>query len=420
FVSPGILTALSTGDIADGKELGWIDRDDWYTLSEPDKDALSIIELHSSLFLIDENSEYSAIRVQDRDDLSKEERTILGSSDIAGLKQRSIQYLMLLLMVLIFTFIQVYQASWIGQKIMADIRQGLLGHIMRQSLSYLGRTPVGSLVSRTANDVETINEFFTNVTISFLKDGAIMGGVIIVIFALDVQLALVTLTTLIPTIILILIFQKRVRESFRRVRAKLSSVNTYLSERLGGMTTVQLFAAQERSRSEFGDKNNNLLDAHLNQMRIMAVFRPLIDTIASVAVALVIWYSTGLHDKGLVTLGILIAFIELIQKFFHPVRDIAEKFNILQSAMAGGERIFEMMDTIDRIPDSGDKKDSCSEDSLCGDIKFESVYFSYISGEPVLKGLDFHITPGQTVAIVGATGAGKTTIANLLTRLWDP
>jgi ATP-binding cassette subfamily B protein len=352
--------------------------------------------------------------------LTTAERRILRSDDLSGLKSRSLQYFLLLLSVLVFTFIQVYQASWIGQKIMADIRQGLLEHIMRQSLGYLGRTPTGSLVSRTSNDVETINEFFTNVTISFLKDGSIMGGVVLVIFALDTRLALATLITLIPAIILILLFQKRVRESFRRVRAGLSAVNSYLSERLGGMTTVQLFAAEERSRAEFGEKNDSLLEAQLGQMRIMAVFRPLIDTIASVAVALVIWYSTGLHTRGLVTLGVLIAFIELIQKFFHPVRDIAEKFNILQSALAGGERIFAMMDSIDRIRDTGENEPSSGNNPLSGDIRFENVQFSYLPGEPVLKGLSFHISPGQTVAVVGTTGAGKTTIANLLTRLWDP
>jgi len=279
---------------------------------------------------------------------------------------------------------------------------------------------VGSLVSRTANDVETIYEFFTNVTISFLKDGAIMAGVVIVIFALDKHLALVAMAALVPTVLLIVLFQKRVRESFRKVRAGLSAVNAYLSERLGGMSTVQLFAAEKRSRREFKDKNGTLLEAQLHQMKIMAVFRPLIDTISSLAVALVIWYSTSLHDQGLLTLGILIAFIELIQKFFHPVRDIAEKFNILQSAMAGGERIFDMLDTIDRIPDEGREAKDCTNEDLCGEIRFENVSFSYVPGEPVLNGLDFRIKPGETIAVVGATGAGKTTIANLLTRLWDP
>ena len=420
FVSPRMLYDLDKKDISAGKDDGWLDKKDWYTLNNPDSTIRSVINLHPDLFIKNQTTESFAISISDRESLSPGEVKTLRSIDISGLKQRSLQYFLLLLVVLIFTFVQVYQASWIGQKIMADIRGKLLGHIMRQSLRYLGRTPVGSLVSRTANDVETIYEFFTNVTISFLKDGAIMAGVVIVIFALDKHLALVAMAALVPTVLLIVLFQKRVRESFRKVRAGLSAVNAYLSERLGGMSTVQLFAAEKRSRREFKDKNGTLLEAQLHQMKIMAVFRPLIDTISSLAVALVIWYSTSLHDQGLLTLGILIAFIELIQKFFHPVRDIAEKFNILQSAMAGGERIFDMLDTIDRIPDEGREAKDCTNEDLCGEIRFENVSFSYVPGEPVLNGLDFRIKPGETIAVVGATGAGKTTIANLLTRLWDP
>ncbi len=420
FVSSQALSDLHSEERAAAMTAGWLDIEDWYVVMNPDDDALNVINGHADDFIRDVTTDTFAIRISDRDTLTTDERRALRSGDIAGLKSRSLQYLLLLFSVLIFTFVQVYQASWIGQKIMADIRQGLLGHIMRQSLRYLGQTPVGSLVSRTANDVETINEFFTNVTISFLKDGAIMIGVIAVLFALDSRLALVTLVTVVPTFILIVIFQNRMREAFRRVRAKVSSVNAYLSERLGGMATVQLFDAEKRSGEEFNIRGGELLNAELGQMKIMAVFRPLIDLIASVAVALIIWYSTGLHDSGLLTLGVLIAFIELIQKFFQPVKDIAEKFNILQSAMAGGERIFAMMDTVDRIPDGGNIEAACDEEPVCGEIKFENVLFSYVPGEPVLKGLDFRIDPGQTVAVVGATGAGKTTIANLITRLWDP
>jgi len=420
YVPVKLLSDLSRKEIESGKRLGWIDDKQWYTLIDPDDEIRRIITRHPDYFAENSSQNIFAISIDDRNRLSADEIRTLRSEDISGLKKHSIQYFLLLLIVLVFTFVQVYLASWTGQKIMADIRGNLLSHIMRQSLRYLGRTPVGSLVSRTANDVETINEFFTNVTISFLKDGAVMGGVVIVIFALDKRLALVTMAALIPTVMLIVLFQKRVRESFRQVRAALSAVNAYLSERLGGMTTLQLFAGEKRSIREFREKNNILLKAQLNQMRIMAVFRPLIDTISSLAVALIIWYSTGLHDGGLLTLGVLIAFIELIQKFFHPVRDIAEKFNILQSAMAGGERIFDMLDNINRIPDEGTRETNCPGSDSCGEIRFENVRFAYVPGEPVLKGLNFRIPPGQTIAVVGATGAGKTTIANLLTRLWDP
>lgn len=428
YIPETALSDLSRQEKDQAETDGWIDNRKWYVFEVDEPLDTEIISDYPEIFQSGDNQNVYAVKLEDLQNLESDQREALRSGDIAGLGIRSLQYLGLLVAVLIFTFAQVYAASWIGQRVMADIRSGLLGHIMRQSLRYLGKTPVGSLVSRAANDVETINEFFSNVTISFLKDFAIMGGVIFVIFTLDQRLALVALTTVIPTFILIVIFRNRMRESFRKVRARVSRVNAYLSERLGGMGTLQLFGAQKRSQAEFREKGNSLLAAELGQMRIMAVFRPLIELIASSAVALVIWYSTGLHDAGLVSLGVLIAFVDLVQKFFQPVKDIAEKFNILQSAMAGGERIFDMLDTVDRIPDGGDTPVSCDDEQengsdvtdTCGDIRFEDVYFSYVPGEPVLKGLDFRITRGSTVAIVGATGAGKTTIANLLTRLWDP
>ncbi len=333
---------------------------------------------------------------------------------VEGLKIRCAQYFFLLLAVLLFSFIQIYAAARAGQKVMAGIRVELLEHIMQQSLSYLSRTPVGSLVSRVANDVETVNELFTNVAMSFLKDFSIMTGVVIAIFALNTRLALITLTSLIPTLLLIVIFRNRMRESFRQVRSRVSKLNAYLSEHIGGMETLQLFNTQKQSREQFSERSQFLLKAELKQMRIMAVFRPLIDMISSSAIALVIWFSSGMYNSGFVTLGVLIAFIDLIRKFFQPVGDIAEKFNILQSAMAGGERIFAMLDNTERIQDTGSREISR------GDIQFENVHFSYVPGEPVLNGISLTIPQGSTVAIVGATGSGKTTISNLLTRLWDP
>ena len=424
FVAPSVLSDMDLDAKDAAREAGWLDEKDWFVYKLDSEESEQVILDHPGTFIVDGAGQHAAIAIEDRRELAPKERRTLRESDITGLARRSVQYLLLLTSVLIFTFVQVYLASWIGQKIMADIRQGLLGHIMRQSLRYLGKTPVGSLVSRTANDVETINEFFSNVTISFLKDFAVMIGVLIVIFTLDMRLALISLTTVVPTLFLIVIFRNRMRESFRRVRSKVSAVNAYLSERIGGMGTLQLFAAERRSAKEFRDKSDGLLKAELLQMRIMAVFRPLIELIASAAVALVIWYSTGLHDRGLVTLGVLIAFLNLIQKFFDPVKDIAEKFNILQSAMAGSERIFDMMDTVDRVPDvlgAGDELPLATgeKEYAAGRVSFEEVHFSYVPGEPVLRGLNFSIEPGTTVAVVGATGAGKTTIANLMTRLWD-
>jgi len=416
FVSPHLLSNLSERDRKAAVIAGWLDADDWYLIQNPNDDVLEVIGRNSHLFFGESQDSSYAIRIIDRKKLSMADLRILRSGDIESLKSRSLQYLLLLLGVLLFSFAQVYLASWIGQRIMADIRRELLAHLARQSLHYLGKTPVGSLVSRVANDVETINEFFTNVTISFMKDGVIMIGVFVVLFLLNSHLALIALAASIPILILFAVFQKSIREAFRLVRARVSSVNAYLSEKLGGMSTVQLFNAQNRSRKDFQKRGRDLLNAELRQIKIMAVFRPIVDLMASAVVALIIWYFAGLHDKGLISLGVLIAFIELIRKFFQPVKDIAEKFNILQSAIAGGERIFDMIDTVDRIED----RSSLNTERLNGQISFENVHFSYVPGEPVIRGLNLQIQNGQTVAVVGATGAGKTTIANLITRFWEP
>ena len=416
FVNPQLLSKLSRENRNAAVNAGWLDADDWYLIQNPDDDTLDAIERNRHLFFVESQNSSYAIRIIDRNKLPVTDLRILRSDDIAKLKSRSIQYLLLLLGVLLFSFVQVYLASWISQKIMADIRRGLLAHLVRQSLNYLGKTPVGSLVSRIANDVETINEFFTDVTISFLKDGTIMIGVVVAFFLLDNQLALIALAASVPVFVLFTVFQRNIRDAFRQVRARISSMNAYLSEKLGGMSTVQLFNAQSRSRTEFLKKGNDLLDAELKQIKIMAVFRPIIDLMASIVIALIIWYFAGLHNRGLISLGVLIAFIELIRKFFRPIMDIAEKFNILQSAIAGGERVFDIMDTVDRIEDENHAKTKL----LNGQIEFENVHFSYVPGNPVIRGLNFQIQTGQTVAVVGATGAGKTTIANLITRLWEP
>lgn len=416
FVNPQLLSNLNEQDRNTAMIAGWLDADDWYLIQNPDDDVLQVVERNPRLFLSGKQNSNYAIRIIDRKKLPAADLRILRSNDIEKLKSRSLQYLLLLLGSLLFSFAQVYLASWIGQRIMADIRQELLAHLVRQSLHYLGKTPVGSLVSRVANDVETINEFFTNVTISFMKDGVIMIGVFVVLFLLNSHLALIALVASIPILILFTVFQKSIRKAFRLVRVRVSSVNAYLSEKLGGMSTVQLFNAQNRSRTEFLTRGDDLLCAELKQIKIMAIFRPIVDLMASTVVALIIWYFAGLHNKGLISLGVLIAFIELIRKFFQPVKDIAEKFNILQSAIAGGERIFDMIDTVDRIED----ENSLNSEKLSGQIRFENVHFSYVPGEPVIRGLDFQIQAGQTVAVVGATGAGKTTIANLITRLWEP
>ncbi len=341
---------------------------------------------------------------------------ITAHPDTGMLKIKVLIYFGLLSGVLVFSFIQVYLMAYTGQAVMMDVRMKLYDHIIRQSAGFMGKTPVGSLVSRITSDVETLNEFFTSVATSILKDVSLVTGVIVTIFFLDRRLAVITVLTIPPVFAASWIFRIKARSAYRRVRTSVSKVNAFLSEHVAGMDIVQMFAREKKSAGEFGKYNSELLKANLSELYVFAFFKPLMNLFTSVTTGTVIYFgASGVLDKR-ISLGVLIAFISLIQKFYRPVLDFAEKFTILQSAMAGGERIFSLLDQSEQIGDTGGVE---LEKRIEGKIEFRNVNFSYEKGTPVLKNLSFTVNPGETAAIAGYTGAGKTTIASLLTRMWD-
>ncbi|MDA3940998.1 MAG: ABC transporter ATP-binding protein [Spirochaetia bacterium] len=362
------------------------------------------------------SGEYLIIKIEDLNKLTIKERRLLRESDISSVKSRGLIYLGLLIGGLLFTFLQVYLMAYTGQKVMEDIRLKLYNHTVRQSLNFLGKTPVGGLVTKITNDVETINEFFTSVATSVLKDFSLVAGVLITLFYLDYRLALITVLSIPPVFIATFFFRIIARNAYRSVREAVSNVNTFLSEHISGMDIVQMFGREAASKKEFGERNKKLLKANLSEMYVFAVFRPLMNLFTAVSISVIIYFGAGNLLKHALSLGVLIAFIDLIQKFYRPIMDFAEKFTILQSAMAGGERIFSLMDDIDQIEDNGIET---LQIPVKGQIEFKDVSFAYKENEPVLKNLSFKVNPGEKVAIVGYTGAGKTTIANLITRLWD-
>lgn len=349
---------------------------------------------------------------------------------VAGLKADSLILFVLLVGGLAASFVQVYLMSYVGQGIMKNLRVQLLEHTIGQSLSFLGGRPVGSLVTRIANDVETISEFFSTVVMTLIKNFIVMIGVVAVLFYLNFKLGAVTALSLPPVVIVTLIFRKRARNIYRLVRERVSSLNAFLSERISGMKVVQVFAQEAQARAQFEERNSNLLSADFSEMYVFAVFRPLISLFSTVSLACIIYFGAGLNASGSLSLGVLIAYLDLIRKFFHPLQQISEQFTIMQSAMAGGERIFELLDADERIPDFGDQRDEklsescatgCNEASNSDTpvVQFDDVHFSYKEDEPVLKGVSFSAKRGETIAIVGYTGSGKTTIANLAARFWD-
>jgi ATP-binding cassette subfamily B protein len=264
--------------------------------------------------------------------------------------------------------------------------------------------------------VETLNEFFTDVLVAFLKDLSVMAGALVVLLVLSPRLALVALLLLPPVLALTAASHVKARDAFRRQRVASSRVNSYLSERISGVQVVQLFRREKKSAGEFAERNAELMRANLGEMYVFATFRPLVEFFSTLTVSAVIVVGSNMVFNLSLSLGSLIAFINLVSMFYQPLMDITEKYTLLQSAMAGAERVFNLLDTEEQIPDTGARG---VENSIRGDIAFEHVQFSYNRKEPVLTDLSFTVNAGEMLAIVGYTGAGKTTIANVLTRLWD-
>lgn len=362
-----------------------------------------------------EGEPYASIDARDLDELDRETRAIVRGNDLRELRRTSRLFLVLLVSVLVFTFSQLYLMALTGQGVMKDLRSELFSHTVRQRLGHLSQHPVGRLVTRVTNDVETVNQLFTEVLINLISNVAKMIGSVVTIMLLNWRLGLVTVLTLPPVILITLFFRTRAREAFRNVRMWVSRVNAFLSEHLSGMSIVQLFVRERRAQEQFRERNDALMEANLGEMYVFATFRPLIDLLSSTSIAVIIYFGASFLLSGVVSLGVLIAFVNLIRRFYQPVMSISEQFTIVQSAMAGSERVFEMLDATDTIPDAGTHEPAEAR----GRVEFDHVWFSYKQGEPVIRDLTVTIEPGETVAIVGYTGAGKTTIANLLTRLWD-
>ena len=392
---------------------GVLDGEAWYAFALGN-DAAEVVGGHPELFISDGVS--AAIRKDGLKQLTSEERRIVRRDDLQRIGVAVTLFLCILLVVLAATFVQTWTTTLIGQKVMKDIRLALFERTSSQSLAFLSRHPVGRIVTRLTGDVETINEFFTSVLVAFLKDLSVMAGVLVTLFFLSPKLALITLLTLPPVALATAVSRFKARDAFRRQRVASSRVNSYLAERLAGVQVVQLFAREKTSSDEFGERNGELLNANLGEMYVFAAFRPVVEFLASFTTAAVIVAGAVMTLDLTLSLGVLIAFVNLVHMFYSPVADIAEKYTLLQSAMAGGERVFSFMDADELIPDEGR---SSLGGPARGHIEFDHVRFAYKAGEDVLKDLSFRVEPGQMVAVVGYTGAGKTPVTNLLTRLWD-
>ncbi|MFQ5686266.1 MAG: ABC transporter ATP-binding protein [Candidatus Scalindua sp.] len=315
----------------------------------------------------------------------------------------------------LLVIIQSYNIQNIGQKVMMDLRMELFSHIQTLPLSFFDKNPVGRLVTRLTNDIAALGELFSAGLIVVIGDVFIIAGIIVTMFILNIKLALVALCVLPIMIIISLFFGKRIKAAFREIKRKLARINSYLNENITGMKTIQLFNREEKNYETFDSVNKDYLHEQVRYMRYYAIFQPAINIMNALSVSLILWYGAFRYFSNDLTLGILVVFFAYIQGIFDPIRDIVDKYNIFQGAMASSERIFSLMK---ESPESDYNKGTALQE-VEGKIEFKDVWFAYNNSDYVLKELSFKIDSGQSLAIVGATGSGKTSVTNVLTRLYE-
>jgi ATP-binding cassette subfamily B multidrug efflux pump len=347
--------------------------------------------------------------------LSREDLLVLRGRDVKGVFNIALLVVFILLINFGMNFSQVYAMELAGQRMMHDLRMRAFSHLQDLPTSFFDKNPVGRLVTRLTNDIQNVHEMFTSVLINLLKDVLLVFGIILLLLHLNRELALVSFSVIPLIFVTALFFSRRARDVFREIRLKIAQLNSFFHENFSGIKVVQLFRREKENRQRFEQINEKYYLANMKQISIYAFFVPLVEILSSGAVGLLLWYGGGRVVQEAITLGVLVAFLSYIRMFFQPIRDLSEKYNILQSAMASLERIFSLLDEDQRIS----KPSVARTEEIRGNVEFHHVSFSYNGKDQVLKDVSFSVQEGETVAIVGATGAGKTSLLHLLERFYE-
>ena len=344
------------------------------------------------------------------------------TGELDGLDTLAFLFLGVLVLSYVLEYVQTYTLQVTGQRIIFDLRMRIQEHLQRLDVAFYDRNPVGRLMTRVTTDVDALNDLFASGVVSAFRDIFMLGGIAIVLVVMDWRLAIVALSVL-PLIALVTQwFRRNARHSYRQVRGWIARINAFLQENITGMATVQLFRREARHFDRFDAINRRHRDANIASIFYYAVFYPAIEVLGALAIAAIVWFGGGWTLQGTLELGSLVAFVLYSQRFFRPISDLSEKFNLLQAAMASSERIFALLDTPVSVQSPAGRMQADGHHGVSsgpGHIRFEHVWFAYRDDEYVLEDVTFDVAPGQRVGVVGATGAGKTTLINLLLRFYD-
>jgi ATP-binding cassette subfamily B multidrug efflux pump len=340
----------------------------------------------------------------------------IAQRDMHGLLITALLFLAVLIVRGVIQYLNTYLTQWIGQRTIYDLRMQLFEHLQNLGLKFFDRNPIGRLITRVTNDIEVLNEMFSSGIVMVFSDVFTIIGILYFMFSMSWQLALVSLSVLPLLFYGTFLFRKKAREAYREVRIQIARINAFMQEHITGMIVDQIFNREKKSFDKFEKINKAHRDANIHSIFYYAIFYPGVELIGALAVGLIVWYAGANALQGAITLGTVMAFLQFNEMFWRPIRDLSEKYNIMQTAMASSERVFRLLDDRTFIPEP---VLPIPLPTVRGEIEFRNVWFAYNDSQYVLKDVSFKIAPGETVAIVGATGAGKSSTINLLSRFYD-